>query len=94
MDYWIRLTIALIAIGVAAWVALRWLRQQRYPGDERLRMRLVQTLYLGTRERLVVVSFNERYHVFGVSGGKVSHIGPFEDLAGEESTGPPARPMK
>lgn len=80
MNEWVWLTVILIAAGVASMVAIRLVHNRRFPDDGRVRMRVMQSLHLGTRERLVVVAFDEVPHVFGVGGGQVNYLGRYDDL--------------
>ncbi|MGY6555247.1 MAG: flagellar biosynthetic protein FliO [Wenzhouxiangella sp.] len=81
MTEWIWLTAVLIAAGVATIVTIRQVHNRRYPQDGRVRMRVVQNLYLGTRERLVVVTFDEVPHLFGIGGGQINYLGRYDDLS-------------
>ncbi len=85
MTEWIWITLFLAAAGMASMVAIRFVHQRRFPGDERIRMRVVQSLHLGARERIVIVALDDVPHLFGIGGGQLTHLGRYDDLAARDA---------
>lgn len=65
---------ALLLVLLLAWMLLRWLRRSQTGGALREGPRVMRSVALGTRERLVVVEHHGIEYLLGVTAASVSVI--------------------
>ncbi len=66
--------VALVAVLALAWFALKGLSRFSTSQLGNGRVRIVQSVSVGNRERLLVVHFADKEYLLGVSGGGISTI--------------------
>lgn len=65
------MSVALVLLVVSAVIAL-WLLRRRSGWSGNGPVRVVQMLYLGPRERLVLIEYEGRRHLLGVTAGQIT----------------------
>jgi flagellar biogenesis protein FliO len=79
---------SLLLVLVLAWLLLRWLRRSQTGGAARDGPRVMRSVALGTRERLVVVEHHGIEYLLGVTAASVSVIERREPDASPERIEP------
>jgi flagellar protein FliO/FliZ len=74
--------LALIFVVLMAWLLLKGLKGLHTQHGDGTRLKLLLTLSVGTRERLVVVNYREHEYLIGITHGSVNLLDKLP--AGEE----------
>lgn len=82
--------IALVLLAVSAVVAL-WLLRRRSGLGGTGPVRVIQMLYMGPRERIVLIELEGRRHLIGVTAGQITWLGATDGGANRTQDFPRAR---
>jgi len=72
--------LALATVLVVAWVILRGLAKMGVASNRNGRVKVVESVPLGSRERVVLIEVDSKEYLIGVSSGGVSQIGQLGDV--------------
>ena len=68
--------IALVVVLVAAWLVLRGLASMGVAKNRQGRLKVIENVPVGTREGIIVVQFDSKEYLIGVSAGGFVQLDP------------------